>query len=87
MHFSFKIFMALLDVALNIYERYVEVKLLIEYWECGDTNWFWLTVACILLPGVIIAAGVTMASIKVCECDDVLFAALLLVFPIISLIW
>merc|ERR1712018_559084 len=31
MHFSFAIFMAILDVALIIYERYVEVMLLIQY--------------------------------------------------------
>ena len=57
MHFSFGIFMAMLNVVLSIYERCVELMLVIEYRGCGDTAWFWLTISCILLPGLIGAGG------------------------------
>ena len=87
MHFSFGIFMAVLDVALNIYERYIEIKLLIEYHECGDTAWMWLTIACILLPAVISAVAFTVWALKEKEWGWVAIAMLMLIFPVSSLIW
>ena len=86
-HFSFGIFMALLDVALRTYERYVEVKLMIEYWECGDTIWFWLTFGCILLPAVIGAVASTIVAITERDSRWLKWTAVFLVFPISSMLW
>ena len=86
-HFSFGIFLALLDVALITYERYVEVKLMKEYWECRNTSWFWLTFGCILLPAVIGAAASTIVAITERDSVWLKWAAVFLVFPISSMLW
>ena len=86
-HFSFGIFLALLDVALRTYERYVEGKLLIEYWECRDTTWFWLTFGCIMLPAVIGAVLCTLVAITERDCGWHIWTAMFLVFPISSMLW
>ena len=87
MYFSFGIFMALLDIALNIYERVIEVKLLISYSNCEDTAWMWLTVGFILLPGIITAIAVAMKAIKERQWGGAVAAPVFLLFPISSLIW
>ena len=81
---SFGVVELLIDIALSIYERYAEVKLLMEYWECGHMNWFWLTVACILLPVVIMTVHYTIVAIR--HKEFFLNTAFSLVFPISSVI-
>ena len=86
-NFSFGIFVALLSIPLIIYERYVEVKLLIQYWDCGDMAWFWLTSACILLPGVIMAVAYTIVAIKNNDPTHLKKTAFFLVFPVSLVLW
>ena len=78
--------MAMLDVALNIYERIIEVKFLIDYHNCEDTTWFWVTIACFLLPAVIAAVTGIVWAIKDRDWDGVAGAAAGLIFPVTSLI-
>ena len=79
--------MAMLDVALNIYERIIEVKFLIDYHNCEDTTWFWVTIACFLLPAVIAAVTGIVWAIKDRDWKfAVVGAACFLFFPIIFLI-
>ena len=87
MHFSFGISMAVLAVGLSIYERYVEMKILVEYWECGHKAWFGLTTACILLPTVIGSVPFTNWAIKKRRCWDFKMLVAFLVFPIFTLLW
>ena len=89
MYFSFGIFMSFMDLFLGVYERYVEVKLLVQYW-CGHTHtaWFWLTITCILLPAVIGAVVITILSIKERDCVDfILGSAYFVFFPISLILW
>ena len=52
-HLTFKIFVAWVELALLIWERYSEINLLIEYHQEGHIWWFGLTAAFLSAPGVL----------------------------------
>ena len=88
MHFSYGIFMSFLDLFLSVYERYVEGKLLVQYWECCHTAWFWLTITCILLPAVIGAVTSTVLQMKERDCGTfIMVTSGFVVFPISNILW
>ena len=63
-HFTFKIFLAWVELGLLIWERYSEVNLLIEYHRDGHMWWFGLTAAFLSAPGALYLYYYIVTAIK-----------------------
>ena len=93
MNLSFKSFVATVDAILIIVERCFELKLLAEYYRCGDSAWLRLTAVSMLLPGTVGTILWAAQAFKKRITDDLSLKFVfgvglcVILWPISSVIW